>query len=320
MIEQPELTVAVWMVAYNHERYISKAIESIISQETSFHFRLFIGEDCSTDSTRTICQQYTNRFPEKISLILQTHNTGGYQNAMSVYKACFGSGAKYIALLEGDDYWTDPLKLQKQVDLLEDNPNAGFCFSKASVIFETEQSDHRYLHMDAYPKVIALEDYLDNYYPIPIPTKIFRCSLIRPYWTDEWKWSRKVRFFDNLMHMCDLMQGDAIFLNETTAAYRVHGQSVTRLAPKQEVWHIEEILLTHYHFVDLAPDRFKEKFKAIRAFHFEKLLDFWISQKDVAKVLASTMRYLKDDRSGTVSSKLSTISRVLKKHWKARFN
>jgi len=123
--------LAVYMITYNHENYIAQAIESVLMQKAEFNFKLFIGEDFSTDSTRTICLDYKNKYPDKIELLLQEKNIGPQQNAQTVYKACFDSGAKYIAMLEGDDYWTDPYKLQKQVDFLEANPEYSLCFHKA---------------------------------------------------------------------------------------------------------------------------------------------------------------------------------------------
>ena len=90
-------------------------------QKTSFPVKLFIGEDCSTDKTASICLKYQEENPDIIEVIINKENTGALKNAKQIYEACFASGAKYIAMLEGDDYWTDPYKLQKQVDFLELN-------------------------------------------------------------------------------------------------------------------------------------------------------------------------------------------------------
>lgn len=131
--------VSVWMVTYNHGAYIRKAIESVMMQKTTFPFKLYIGEDCSTDDTAAICIEYKNKFPEKIELFLNPKNLGASLNAMQVYDACFNSGAKYIALLDGDDYWSDPLKLQKQVDALEIRPDCSICFTNLATLIESEQ-------------------------------------------------------------------------------------------------------------------------------------------------------------------------------------
>ncbi|MGM1055655.1 MAG: glycosyltransferase [Bacteroidota bacterium] len=128
--------VAIYMITYNHESYIAQAVESIMMQQANFEYKLFIGEDCSTDGTREICTNLKEKHPNKIDLSLNAKNLGATLNAQQIYKACFESGAKYIAMLEGDDYWTDPLKLQKQVDFLEENEDFSMCFTSRQVFLE----------------------------------------------------------------------------------------------------------------------------------------------------------------------------------------
>ncbi|HPD39860.1 MAG TPA: glycosyltransferase, partial [Mesotoga infera] len=120
--------VSVFMITYNHEKYIAQAIESALMQKTDFNYEIVIGEDCSTDRTREIVVDYANRYPEIIKPILHENNVGAKANSESVRKACIG---KYVAILEGDDYWIDPLKLQKQVDFLESHPHFSVCFTRA---------------------------------------------------------------------------------------------------------------------------------------------------------------------------------------------
>jgi glycosyltransferase involved in cell wall biosynthesis len=134
MTFQNDPLVSIFMITYNHEKFIAKAIESVLMQKTNFQVKLFIGEDFSTDKTRDICLAYKTRYPEKIDLILNNYNLGAILNAKQVYKSCINSGAKYIAMLEGDDYWTDIDKLQKQVDFLDANEEYSMCFHDADVI------------------------------------------------------------------------------------------------------------------------------------------------------------------------------------------
>ncbi len=122
-----DVLLVVWMVTYNHESFLSQAIESVLVQKTNFRFKLFIGEDFSTDQTRQICLDFKNKNPDKIELFLHNSNLGNFKNGIFMYERCFESSAKYIALLEGDDYWSDENKLQKQVDYLESNPAYTFC-------------------------------------------------------------------------------------------------------------------------------------------------------------------------------------------------
>jgi glycosyltransferase involved in cell wall biosynthesis len=115
--------VHIEMITYNHESYIRQAIESVLMQKTSFKYRLIIGEDCSTDLTASIVREYAEKYPEKITAIINEKNLGWVENIKQVRDVIT---AKYVAMLEGDDYWTDPLKLQKQVDLIE-KTNADCC-------------------------------------------------------------------------------------------------------------------------------------------------------------------------------------------------
>ena len=134
MVYKKEVLVGVWMLTYNHENYISQAIKSVLMQNTTFPVKLFIGDDLSTDKTRENCIDYKTRFPEKIELLLNESNLGAVLNAKSVYQSIIKNGAKYIAMLEGDDYWTDSNKLQKQVDFLEANEEYSMCFHEADVM------------------------------------------------------------------------------------------------------------------------------------------------------------------------------------------
>lgn len=116
------MIVSIAMITYNHEKFISKAISSVLMQRTDFEYELVIGEDCSIDSTRQICGEYAQKYGEVIKLLPSETNLGMIPNFIRTLRACKG---KYIAFCEGDDYWTNPLKLQKQVDFLEANPDYG---------------------------------------------------------------------------------------------------------------------------------------------------------------------------------------------------
>lgn len=132
--------VSVWMITYNHEPYIRQAIEGVVMQKTDFEYELVIGEDCSTDRTREICFEYQRKYPDKIrvlwsnqNLYRNPHPAGG--NSQRTMAHCRG---EFIALCEGDDYWIDPLKLQKQVDIMRKHPTVGFCFCGSKRYFQHE--------------------------------------------------------------------------------------------------------------------------------------------------------------------------------------
>lgn len=108
--------VSIVVITYNQEKYIAKALESILMQETSFEYEVIIGEDCSTDRTKEIILGYQQQFGSKLHLLQRGKNIGMLRNVLECLKYCNG---EYIAFLEGDDYWLSPHKLQRQVDYME---------------------------------------------------------------------------------------------------------------------------------------------------------------------------------------------------------
>lgn len=132
--------VSVQMCTYNHEPYIRQAIEGVMMQKTDFEFELVIGEDCSQDNTREICFEYQRKYPDKIRVLWWHENVfsmGG--NSRRVRAHCRGD---YIALCEGDDYWIDPHKLQKQYDIFHKYPSVAIVFGYARVLYQTSGRVH----------------------------------------------------------------------------------------------------------------------------------------------------------------------------------
>lgn len=129
--------LSVCIPTYNHGKYIRQCLEGVMMQQTSFAFDVIIGEDCSTDDTRSIIKEYELKYPGKIKPIYHQQNVGAQRNA---YEFCWPRlTGKYIAVCEGDDYWTDPLKLQKQVDFLEANDDFVLCFHEVRTVSENDE-------------------------------------------------------------------------------------------------------------------------------------------------------------------------------------
>ncbi len=119
-----DILLSVIMISYNHSRYIRQAIESVLKQKTDFKFEVVIGDDCSSDNTQNIIKEYSVKYPEIIKPVLRQENIGATYNLFDLIKRCKG---KYIAFLEGDDYYTDEYKLQKQAEFLENNKSYKSC-------------------------------------------------------------------------------------------------------------------------------------------------------------------------------------------------
>ncbi|PTS92382.1 hypothetical protein DBR27_19765, partial [Flavobacterium sp. HMWF030] len=127
------IMVSVCVITYGHEKYIEQTIDGILMQEVDFDFELIISNDCSPDQTDEVVKSYLKDHPKsnKVKYFSHKKNMGAYQNFVFSLE---NSNGKYIALCEGDDYWTNPLKLQKQVDFLESNPDFSICFTDYAVL------------------------------------------------------------------------------------------------------------------------------------------------------------------------------------------
>lgn len=163
--------VSICMNTFRHESFIRQAIEGVMMQQTTFPFQLVIGEDASDDNTRSVCEEMQQQYHEKILLLPGDQNHGQNRNLFRTLKACTG---KYIALCEGDDYWIDPLKLEKQVAFLDNHPEYVMCFhpvrtvdKNGALLHEKPPNDQAILY--------AGGDLLHTF--VPTPSLVFRNCL-----------------------------------------------------------------------------------------------------------------------------------------------
>jgi glycosyltransferase involved in cell wall biosynthesis len=212
-------TVSIFVITYNHEKFIAQAIESIVAQKVNFDYEIVIGEDFSKDSTRAICEEYARKYPGLITLLPSDKNYGPQGNTIRTLYACTG---KYIALCEGDDYWTDDNKLQKQVDFLEAHPDFTICFSSVEIKDEMgwNKPDEWYIPK-AEKDVLTIEDFiLSEKNIVPTATIVFRNILPVPL----------PEFYVNTLagdigiQLFAADKGKAKYFSENTAAYRNHAQ------------------------------------------------------------------------------------------------
>ena len=210
--------IAVFMITYNHAPFIAQAIQSVLDQKGDFILRLFIGEDCSTDDTGLICKKYRDRFPELIDLVNNPTNIGPILNARNVYLRCLEFG-DYIAILEGDDYWTDPFKLQKQLDCLQANPDCNLVYHDVKVVNRQGYGEDLFAMKNRAP-FIELKDLLLGEHP-KICSVLFKVS---PYIK-----KRILRLFSTGYYLQDTQlliiiteRGKGVFMPVTMAAYRLH--------------------------------------------------------------------------------------------------
>lgn len=125
--------LSIICITYNQKDYIKQCLDGFIMQKTNFEFVAYIGDDCSTDGTIEIIQEYEQKYPNIIKGIYHNQNVGVNQNLLDVMSKC---NTRYVAICEGDDYWTDPYKLQKQVDYLEEHSEYSACFHPVRIKWE----------------------------------------------------------------------------------------------------------------------------------------------------------------------------------------
>lgn len=207
------LKVSILMITYNQESFISQAIDSVLMQKVNFDYEIVLGEDCSTDKTRNIVIDFQRRYPDKVRLLLREYNLGMMNNFIHTFQALKG---QYIAMLEGDDYWTDPYKLQKQVDLLESHPECAICFH--DVEFVCEDQDTAGHVFKPSPKTIStIEDIIKGNF-IFTASCMFRNGLFESF--PEWYYSLGIG--DWPLHVLNAQYGKIGYIDEIMAAHRVH--------------------------------------------------------------------------------------------------
>lgn len=210
-----EPLVSVRVLAYNHEKYIANCLEGILMQKTDFPYEIIIGEDCSTDKTKEIVLAYQKQYPQIIKIITSQKNVGSAENSIRVQKACQG---KYQAICEGDDYWIDPLKLQKQVDIMEAHPEFSMCFHDAISIWENKVSYPRYSCPDDLGDYITMEDLLQRSWFIPTASMLIRSEVCNSI--PEWR--KDIWCGDLLNALWSAHHGKLKYVNEVMSIYRRH--------------------------------------------------------------------------------------------------
>ena len=223
--------VSVHMITYNHEPYIRRAIEGVMMQNTDFEFELVIGEDCSKDKTREICFELQKKYPDKIRVLWWHENVSKFGgNARRVTARCRG---EFIALCEGDDYWIDPFKLQKQVHVMRQFPSVTMSFT-GSQIYTVVDGQMQHWECDAYcPGIINGrqfayfnifgKDYIRGTGAegfVMTATVMYRAkSLLKEsaqYGGSRWR----LTVGDTQMSILGGLSGDIYYLNDITSVYR----------------------------------------------------------------------------------------------------
>ena len=133
-----DVLVSIKCLVYNHEPYLRQCLDGFVMQKTSFAFEAIVHDDASTDNSAAIIREYAEKYPDIIKPIYETENQYSKHDGSlrRIMDSAISPSSKYLAICEGDDYWTDPLKLQKQYDIMEKHPDCTICFNRVQAVYE----------------------------------------------------------------------------------------------------------------------------------------------------------------------------------------
>jgi len=251
------MKLSVCLITYNHERFITQALESALAQKTSFEFEIVVGEDCSADLTRQIVVEYQQRYPNKIRLMLPEKNLGANRNFASTLQACRG---QYIALLEGDDYWTDPSKLQEQVNFLDSHEECAICFHAVRVFHEDGNGAPRNSPRFGHKKISTIEDLLGVGNFIPTCATVFRNGLIGEF--PDWFYTLRIADFS--LHVLNAQYGKIGYINKVMGAYRIHSGGTFSAANTSG--NAREVVRTYDYLNSYLDYKYDRTIKAIQSY------------------------------------------------------
>jgi glycosyltransferase involved in cell wall biosynthesis len=217
--------VSIICLTFNHEKFIKNSLDGFVMQETNFPFEIIIHDDASTDNTTNIIREYESKYKDLFKPIYQSENQASQERGRVTRIAFNEAKGKYIALCEGDDYWTDPLKLQKQVDFLEGNLDYGLVYTDLVRYFENKGiiEEGVFKNILGY-KENTFEDFLINgWWLAPCTWMIRRDTLVQlPRYPSNFR----VGDFPMLLSLARFSKIG--FISDSTAVYRVLEKSASR--------------------------------------------------------------------------------------------
>lgn len=300
------MSLSVVMLTYLHEDYIAQAIEGVLMQEVDFPVELIIADDCSPDSTNEIVQNYISNHPNGKCITYTRHpnNKGMMPNFIWALKKAKG---KYIALCEGDDYWTDPLKLQKQVDLLEANPDCAGCFHNTVIMLEGKESQSLFLEVINLPLKLAQIDLLKNPEQLGHTSSFFfrnKPSKLIPE-------NFKLAICDRILAYIVAKDGPWMVLNETMSCYRKNSGGIYGL---KNIIVQNEFLKNLYLAIYLDPDskiKYEEILKKRLAYYSRELARHHKVDKNYKNYFCELFEYIKFEKKNLRLLKILLKEEVL---------
>lgn len=261
------IIVSVSCITFNHAPYIRACLDGFLMQKTSFIFEILIHDDCSTDGTREIIEEYSKKYPDIIFPIFQTENQ--YSKGVRGMMARFNfprSRGKYIALCEGDDYWSDPYKLQRQVDFLEANTDFSICFHNMKILNESNPSAIEFTNSKDQESVSSILDLASK------GNFMFTASVVFKKPKDGFpNWLTDLPIGDYAIHLFNAQFGKIKFLDQVMGVYRIHAGGVWGSFSKEKLYDRWIPML------EQLQDKFSDEVnKTLRAQKIYSLLDVYM--------------------------------------------
>lgn len=227
------MKASICITTYNHERWIADAIDGALMQVADFDFEIVIGEDCSTDGTAEIVQQYQRNHPDKIRMVTSNSNVGGGANMIRIMEAAQG---EYIALCEGDDFWNDQNKLADQVAFLEANPDhAGSC-TQAHVEFHGHLDKRLLTHYVPTKESYESDEVLHGVFLPATASLVFKKDLICPLP----KWFFNIAYGDRAIRGMLAKHGKLHCLQRKAVTYRCNNWGAWQKLREQGKAHLKQ--------------------------------------------------------------------------------
>jgi len=231
------IKVSVCVPTFNHKHYISRMLDGALEQKTTFPFEIVIGDDGSTDGSQDIIRSYQEQYPDIITAFLHTENQGpfeprefaGRNNVLQLLKACQG---QYVAMCEGDDYWTDPYKLQKQVDFMESNPDFSICHHNMLVTYEDGSESHTF-NKENQALISTMDDILQDRWFMATASWLYRNYFLTENFAE---WHATAAAGDWALSIQLAAKGKIAYLPEVMGVYRKHSAGLSNVHSHSNKW------------------------------------------------------------------------------------
>ena len=241
--------ISVILCTYNQEKYLAQALDSVLMQQCEEPFEILIGDDCSTDNTGKIADEYQSRYPEKVKEIRPKKNMGASQNFIRLANAAKGD---FLSICDGDDYWLREDVLQKQLDVFRANPDVGMICAKAKCYI---QENGEYIGTLGYAGAEDLVTMLRDNRDVAAPTIAFRRDLMLRCIADSKWYIDQNWFYDSIMAYWFAYNSSIKFIDEELAAYRVLNNSACHAdSPEKEAEYARRYFMVKWHFILTHPD------------------------------------------------------------------